>query len=167
MPSPSASSSDDAASNPSPPDHFLCPISLEVMQYPVYDRRTGHVFERRAILEWMFIYGNGTNPLTRRPMGVSDLARNFQLQFEITEWKKKHHPALVVESNNDDDCSTESELELEDQGCQNGSIDCFFEDQERISRLHGIRQRVLDRRNQQISLVTAKRLFCQAESKQY
>jgi U-box domain len=155
----SPSSKDSLSTHPSPPDHFLCPISLEVMRYPVYDRRTpGHVFERRAILEWMFVHGKGSNPLTRRTMAVSDLARNFQLQREITAWKEEHCPGLLLDdedsSETDDDDDTDSERDFENQDCGlDGSIDCFFNDQERMSRLHDIRQRVMDQRDQRLGLV--------------
>ncbi|CAB9503956.1 SAM and U-box domain-containing protein 1 [Seminavis robusta] len=74
-------------STANPPDAFLCPLTLEVMQDPVINRKTGHLFEKKAILRWIQ-RGNNTCPLTRLPLELSDLEEDIGLRYEISEWKE-------------------------------------------------------------------------------
>lgn len=67
------------------PDHFICPITMQVMVSPVMTR-TGRNFERSAIVEWLRD-GTGTCPCTRNPMTMSDLLPNRRLQAEIVSWR--------------------------------------------------------------------------------
>ena len=53
---------------PSPPSK--CPITFAKFRFPVRTP-TGHVYEREAIVKWL--RQNGTDPLTRLPLDVSDL----------------------------------------------------------------------------------------------
>ncbi|CAB9518273.1 Putative E3 ubiquitin-protein ligase LIN [Seminavis robusta] len=147
----SSSSTSSAATTTSAPEHFFCPISLEVMEYPVCDRRTGMTFERRAIMEWMFIHGNATCPLTRKPLSTNDLARHFELQSEISAWKKEHCPELIAANSDSDDSDSEDESESFNEEQPNSQdLKAFFNDQERVARLHNIRERVMNRRNERI-----------------
>lgn len=66
------------------PDAFICPITMEVMEFPLMTR-TGLNFDRHAILSW--IGSNGSCPLTRKPMQPSDLISNRKLHHDITRWR--------------------------------------------------------------------------------
>jgi U-box domain len=70
------------------PDAFICPLTLEIMEDPVMNR-SGHSFERAAIIEWMR-RENATCPLTRKPIKLSDFVANRRLQQMIVEWQKRH-----------------------------------------------------------------------------
>ncbi|OEU14587.1 hypothetical protein FRACYDRAFT_269613 [Fragilariopsis cylindrus CCMP1102] len=50
-----------------PPQNYICPLTLQLMEDPVNDE-CGHTFERRAILDWLKTSGNGCCPLSRKPM---------------------------------------------------------------------------------------------------
>ena len=67
-------------------EHFVCPITLQVMDQPVTNIKTGHNYERRAILQWIYS-GNSTCPLTREKLRVGDLVDNDTLRCEIRQWK--------------------------------------------------------------------------------
>lgn len=69
------------------PDHFFCPLTLEVMKVPFRDSTTGQVFERHAILEWIWHGENPTCPLTRKPLHPSNFQIDHELQLEIIEWE--------------------------------------------------------------------------------
>ena len=69
-------------------EHFVCPITLQVMDRPVTNIKTGHNYERRAILQWIYS-GNPTCPLTREQICVGDLVDNDILRCEITQWKRE------------------------------------------------------------------------------
>lgn len=69
-----------------PPEHFLCPLTLEVMNDPVQHRITKYNYERGAILHWIY-YGNATCPLSRQPLEASDLEDNQDLESEIYAWR--------------------------------------------------------------------------------
>lgn len=69
------------------PEEFFCPLTLEIMKYPVMSR-TGHSFERQAIFEWL--QANTVCPLTRKPMSLSRLVTNAALQERIAAWCEEH-----------------------------------------------------------------------------
>ena len=71
------------------PEQFLCPLTMEVMQHPVSDRRTGVTYERRTIMEWIY-FGKPICPVTRKHLNPRDLDLNVELQSKIAEWKKEH-----------------------------------------------------------------------------
>ena len=84
------------------PEHFLCPISMVVMSHPIRTE-TGHVFERRAIMAWMY-FGKGNCPMSRKPLHPSGFVRDVQLENEIKEWRRTHSlPASEDDEHNDDD----------------------------------------------------------------
>ena len=70
----------------SPPQEFICPISMSVMNYPLRNQKTGHHFERETIMEWLY-RGNTQCPLTRQPMHPDDLVLDRELQATILKWK--------------------------------------------------------------------------------
>jgi len=76
------------------PEEYLCPLTMELMERPLMSRH-GHNFEQEAILRWLE-EGNGTCPLTRKPMGVRDLVSNFYLQKRIDEWKIQNAAAATA-----------------------------------------------------------------------
>ena len=69
---------------PSPPDEFLCPITLTLMRDPVIGP-DGHSYERTAITQWL--QTNPHSPLTRQPMTVKMLQSNISLKKVIENYK--------------------------------------------------------------------------------
>ncbi|CAB9518266.1 Putative E3 ubiquitin-protein ligase LIN [Seminavis robusta] len=81
----------------STPDHFLCPLTLEVMEHPVTHKETGNTFEKGAIFEWMFVHQKTTCPLTRQPLRPSDLEDNDVLKYMIDQWKDVEEMEMRLE----------------------------------------------------------------------
>ena len=67
------------------PDAFVCPITSEVMDWPVV-AEDGHSYERAAIAEWLA--RNARSPLTNAPMGQG-LVPNTTLRKAIAEWRER------------------------------------------------------------------------------
>ena len=86
------------------PNQFICPITLEILKHPLMTR-SGLVFERSAILDWLE-NGNNTCPLTREPMRLSDLITHRPLKSQIEMWRSANGIPLTDE---------ESEREEEDR----------------------------------------------------
>ena len=63
------------------PQHFLCPITLAVMNDPVIDN-DGVSYERQAIAEWLNAR-NSTSPTTGKVLTVNDLRPNRALRDAI------------------------------------------------------------------------------------
>ena len=155
----------------SPPEHFLCPISLAVMKMPVRDKRTGHTFERSAILQWIYFHhgegGNATCPLTRKPLETKHLCLDLDLQREITAWKRIRAMSDCSSSSSsseqegtprrhiqdevllDLDCGWGSSPE-ESMLAPSKSQNDFFQDKDRMARLQGVCNRVLRERQKHI-----------------
>jgi hypothetical protein len=85
------------------PDEFICPITMEVMEFPLMTR-TGLNFDRDAILQW--IKTNGSCPLTRKPMRPSDLVSNRKLHQDITKWRIQN--GLTEEDDDETENSDDS-----------------------------------------------------------
>ncbi|BAF09706.1 E3 ubiquitin-protein ligase PUB23 [Oryza sativa Japonica Group] len=68
-----------------PPQLFLCPISMELMEDPV-TVSTGVTYDRRSIEEWLFVYGRTTCPATMQPLSNFDLTPNHTLKRVISSW---------------------------------------------------------------------------------
>jgi U-box domain len=68
------------------PTKFLCPITMEIMNYPMLSRH-GHNFERSAIVAWLK-EGSGVCPMTRLPLEMSDLIHNSTLSNAIEQWRQ-------------------------------------------------------------------------------
>ncbi|CAB9531963.1 expressed unknown protein [Seminavis robusta] len=83
------------------PQHFLCPISMEVMSHPLQHKVTKHSFERSAIMEWIY-FGKATCPLTRTSLHPEDFVENTKLLQEIQQWKNEHQ---IIEDEDDLDAS--------------------------------------------------------------
>jgi hypothetical protein len=82
------------------PDRFICPLTLQVMRYPIQHKQTKHNFEREALFEWLFVCGKSTCPLTRMEIIPSQFQDNLILKREIQEWKLEHD---VSDHDHDDD----------------------------------------------------------------
>ena len=68
-----------------PPDEFLCPITLTLMRDPVIGP-DGHSYERTAITQWL--QTNPHSPLTRQPMTVQMLQSNYSLKTAIERYTR-------------------------------------------------------------------------------
>jgi Mg-chelatase subunit ChlD len=62
--------------------NFYCPITDEIMIDPVIDYE-GNSYERTAIEEWL--RSNGTSPITRSPLNISQLVPNRSLRKAIED----------------------------------------------------------------------------------
>lgn len=80
------------------PSSFLCPITHELMQFPLMSR-SGLSYERSAILTWLAEH-NGTCPLTRQPLSASSLVPNNALRSQIQAWVKAND--IQVETSETD-----------------------------------------------------------------
>jgi U-box domain len=90
----------------SPPDHLVCPLTLELMTIPFRDSDSNRSYERSAILEWIW-FGNNTCPLTRKPLKLSNFSVNKELMLEIYEWKRENG-LLSLEEGDGGDCLAEA-----------------------------------------------------------
>ncbi|XP_020584710.1 U-box domain-containing protein 21-like [Phalaenopsis equestris] len=71
------------------PNHFRCPISLDLMKDPV-TLPTGITYDRRSIETWLK-EGNLTCPLTNQPLPLDgDLIPNHTIRRMIQEWCVAH-----------------------------------------------------------------------------
>ncbi|XP_028805498.1 U-box domain-containing protein 21-like [Neltuma alba] len=66
------------------PNHFRCPISLDLMKDPV-TLSTGVTYDRDNIERW-FLEGNFTCPVTNQVLRSFDLIPNHTLRIMIQEW---------------------------------------------------------------------------------
>jgi hypothetical protein len=71
----------------SPPFNYVCPLTLRLMEEPVYDL-CGHAFERAAISDWLEYHN--MCPISRRPMEISDIIPSPILQSRIQRWEEEH-----------------------------------------------------------------------------
>ena len=78
---------DQSSNSNNPPERYICPLTLEVMENPVRIRTTGHTFEKGAILRWVVTKRKFTCPLTRKPVHPGDLIEDERLKQEIQSWK--------------------------------------------------------------------------------
>jgi hypothetical protein len=95
----------------SAPEHFICPLTMEVMTNPLKNVITGQSFEAVSIRSWMFIEGKSTCPLTRKPICPADFVENKALQREIQKWKEENH--IVDEDEEDDEDDDDDAIFLE------------------------------------------------------
>ncbi len=66
---------------PTVPHEMLCPITLRIMDDPVYIGNFRHAFERSWLLKWFGI--RLTNPLTGEPANPDDIRSAKQLKIDI------------------------------------------------------------------------------------
>ncbi|KQK00835.1 E3 ubiquitin-protein ligase PUB23 [Brachypodium distachyon] len=71
-----------------PPQLFLCPISMQLMEDPV-TVSTGVTYDRRSIEQWLFAYGRTTCPATMQPLANLDLTPNHTLTRVISSWLRR------------------------------------------------------------------------------
>ena len=145
------------ASEKRPPQHFICPLTLEVMSMPMEHKVTKHNFERKAIFEWIY-FGKATCPLTRKKLHPEDFVENVTLREEIDSWKTKHG----LDEDDSDDSDSDSEGGMDDSNLiKDLSPEEEKEQQARLmetqikrngshNQLMGIRSRVLQQRNARV-----------------
>lgn len=66
------------------PDHFRCPISLNLMKDPV-TAPTGITYDRESIERWLEM-GNSTCPVTNRALNCHGLIPNHTIRRLIQDW---------------------------------------------------------------------------------
>ncbi|KAJ6823086.1 protein spotted leaf 11-like [Iris pallida] len=76
--------SDDKPKDPTIPDDFRCPISLELMKDPVIVA-TGQTYERGCIEIWIKS-GHDTCPKTQQKLSSTVLTPNYVLRSLISQW---------------------------------------------------------------------------------
>lgn len=70
-----------------PPDHFICPITFEVMQDPVICA-DGITYERAEITKWL--EKHSTSPKTKDVLPNKTLIPNLALKAAIDKMKREH-----------------------------------------------------------------------------
>jgi hypothetical protein len=73
-----------APAHTAPSEHFLCPISMELMSDPVIVRSSGITYHRQSIED--AIARDGLEPSTRTQVTCADLIPNRALKAVIDEW---------------------------------------------------------------------------------
>jgi U-box domain len=122
------------------PDKFICPISLVVMSHPVRTN-TGHVFERKAIMEWVY-FGKATCPMSRKPLHPSAIKRDIVLEQEIRRWKLENNmPVDEPEETAEDEEVLEVEV----------AVPPVLHAQDNSSKLLHLRDRVLRNRERRLA----------------
>ncbi|RCV35157.1 hypothetical protein SEVIR_7G229100v4 [Setaria viridis] len=81
-----------------PPQLFLCPISIELMEDPV-TVSTGVTYDRRSIERWFFKYGKTTCPATMQRLSSFDLTPNHTLKSVISSWLDRASSSSSSPSN--------------------------------------------------------------------
>ncbi|CAL5054937.1 unnamed protein product [Urochloa decumbens] len=81
-----------------PPQLFLCPISMELMEDPV-TVSTGVTYDRRSIEQWVFGYGRPTCPATMQPLANLDLTPNHTLKRVIASWLDRDSPSTSTSAS--------------------------------------------------------------------
>ncbi|KAJ8458098.1 hypothetical protein OPV22_031024 [Ensete ventricosum] len=74
------------------PEHFLCPISAELMRDPVVVA-SGQTYDRAFIEEWLSS-GNRTCPQTQQVLSDTTLTPNHLVRSMISQWCIKHGVTL-------------------------------------------------------------------------
>lgn len=106
---------DDSDKTTSPPQEFVCPLTMDVMSYPVKQPGSQYSFEREAILNWIYKQpsGNPLCPLTRKPIHPSELKLDTKLQASIVKWKMEQDFCGSSHSS-DDDSDSDFDAAFED-----------------------------------------------------
>jgi hypothetical protein len=84
-----------AATAPSVPEAFLCPISHEVMSDPVV-AADGHSYDKSEIEKW-FATGNRSSPMTNSAMPSTTLRPNLLVRSQIREWQARSSAQQVAD----------------------------------------------------------------------
>jgi U-box domain len=110
------------------------------MKFPYRDATTNKVYERGAILEWIW-FGSATCPLTRKPLHPDNFSLDEALMCEIRDWKRLHEvEASETEAMNDDDDS-----DTDDEQNEEVADACYW-DEEQKKKEKIIREHVLSLR---------------------
>lgn len=83
------------------PDEFLCPLTMEIIIHPLMTRYNNISYEREAIISWLRS-GDGTCPMTRAPLNLSDLVPNKALEEKIYLWSWENmlpEPRILLRSS--------------------------------------------------------------------
>jgi U-box domain len=75
---------EDPSVEPPVPDHFRCPISLDLMRDPV-TASTGITYDRQSIEGWLE-RGNLNCPVTGKPIDIHELIPNHSTRKLIQQW---------------------------------------------------------------------------------
>lgn len=67
------------------PDGFICPITHEVMEYPVILVETGHTFEKEALEKWL--EKSSTCPMTGKELNSKKFIVVYSLKKAIDHWR--------------------------------------------------------------------------------
>eukprot|EP01084_Bolivina_argentea_P056236 102960_1 len=129
------------------PQHYICPITQELMTDPVIIS-SGHTFERTAIIEW-FESGNTLNPLTGQPLQTIDIKPNYALKDAIKEYRRKladelfritfdsdkneeilHYRDNILFSTDTHDSDNEDEKSINHMANMNNEYDGYITDDE-------------------------------------
>ena len=96
----------------SPPAHFLCALTMKVMEDPVRNKRTGQNFDRQAITDWIEFFGGATCPLTGQPLDPAEgLVKNERLAEEILIWQQLARAQEKMASL----CKSSTKISIKDQ----------------------------------------------------
>ncbi|KAJ6844719.1 U-box domain-containing protein 9-like [Iris pallida] len=80
------------------PEHFLCPISSEIMRDPVV-LSSGQTYDRPYIEQWLSS-GNRTCPKSQQVLTSLTLTPNHLVRAMISQWCSKHGMALPPRNGN-------------------------------------------------------------------
>ena len=75
------------------PDHFICPISLEIMQEPVICT-DGNTYEKREIERWLATHD--TSPKTNMVLHNKTLISNFAIKSGIQKFLSTNAPRKII-----------------------------------------------------------------------
>ena len=68
-----------------PPDEFICPITYDIMENPVYiTTEKKYSYEKDALVRWLYI--NNSSPITRIPCNGIKISENVELRTQIAKW---------------------------------------------------------------------------------
>ncbi|KAJ1279187.1 hypothetical protein BS78_04G136100 [Paspalum vaginatum] len=89
------------------PEHFLCPISSEIMRDPVV-LASGQTYDRRFIQEWLSA-GNRTCPQTQQVLSNTVLIPNHLVRSMVSQWCTDNGITLPPVGNQEEDLVTYNE----------------------------------------------------------
>ncbi|KAL6893559.1 hypothetical protein ACP4OV_007657 [Aristida adscensionis] len=92
------------------PEHFLCPISSEIMRDPVI-LASGQTYDRRFIQEWLNA-GNRTCPQTQQVLSNTILIPNHLVRSMIVQWCTENGVSLPPVENQEEDLVTNNERKI-------------------------------------------------------
>ena len=89
----------------SSPDHFLCPISKELMRDPV-TIFSGVTYDRKSIEKWFFTYKKKTCPATMQQVSDFSITPNHTLKRLILSWQNANTITTMSSSSSSDPSSS-------------------------------------------------------------